>query len=202
MKKVFAVLIFAAIFALSLCSCGIQYRETDFGDEEAVIVVETCRGPDFDFEDGPEPETKFWAIASGGRTKKCDPVTFAETGVFEVPFDCLQIPESNGSGYGTHFLRIALTGKDGRNIEPDGTLLEILGEVDKIEHAFLAVKIFRCGEDHFVFVELNVNMWDPCEVYYYRADTKTLYDLYVFDGEQVKNVAVVSPERLHRIGSD
>jgi hypothetical protein len=47
------------------------------------------------------------------------------------------------------------------------------------------MELIKDGSEYFVYIELNVNWWSPCTLYYYNQDTSKLVELYTFDDEQV-----------------
>jgi hypothetical protein len=56
--------------------------------------------------------------------------------------------------------------------------------------------IFQHGGELFLQTELNVNLWCPCELYWYDQQNDRLVELYTFDGLEVVGMRIRDLERV------
>ena len=91
-------------------------------------------------------------------------------------------------------------------IDEEGQEAAVTREISTICHAMRDVghhvmqcRIFRISDEWFASVMLNVNLWKPYRFYYFNQDSGKLVLLYVFDGEDVTGIRILSAERLHAL---
>lgn len=70
---------------------------------------------------------------------------------------------------------------DGNLLENDDTVLAILAQAEQLDHAIYFFQLIRDGDVDLVFLKMNVNLWIPCDLYYYDAVQDRLVLLYEFD---------------------
>ena len=61
---------------------------------------------------------------------------------------------------------------------------DIFKKIALLEHDLLTVRIFDISGEYFVYVELNVNLWTPCSLYYYNQDSRELIQLFEFSNKE------------------
>lgn len=193
MKKEGLALLLAIGLILAGSGCSIQIGETSFDlATEGLVMVKTRPDP-YSLEDLPESENRSYAIASHGRLMRTAFTPSPDTVFYTVPDGCFDWYSNKANKLN----RIALVDADGNEASLPLDILEpLFREIGKINHAVLLVQIIQSGDAVFAYVELNVNLWSPCRLYYYRQEDEKLTELYTFNDERIVDLAVLSPERL------
>lgn len=195
-RKGLALLLVMA-FVLVGPGCSISIGETSFDPAAEGLVMVKTRPDPYAVEESPESETRSYAIASRGRLMRVAFTPSPETAFYTFPdgrFDWFG--DKSDDPDQTKDYRVL--DADGNEVSlPSDVLQPMIREIGKIQHAMLLVQIIRSGDEFFVYLELNVNWWSPCRLYYYRQSDEKLVELYTFDNERIVDLAVLSPERLH-----
>ena len=85
----------------------------------------------------------------------------------EIQDECMILDESN---------------KEKIKLE-DSNLKDIVYEISKIDHDIVDAKIIKVNNVYYPVVSLNVNLWNPYEIYYY--ENNSLIKIATFDDEDV-----------------
>ena len=164
---------------LSACSFLIGSSVVDYDsfdpDKQGILDVKTK--PAYDDTDGANQREKCYTIASFRRIQACDDFTPDAVTVYDYYAD-----------------------QDSEQSKMDPAVIaDICGAMAALDdHATMNYKIFLDGETYFLYRELNVNLWIPCELYYYDTVQKKLYLLYTFDDEKVTAIRIRDLDRLNQ----
>ena len=68
-------------------------------------------------------------------------------------------------------------------------LSEVFDSILTLEpHEIELCQIFQDGDEYYVYLELNVNLAYPCELYHYDKDSKTLKMIIQFNNERIVGI--------------
>ena len=186
--------------AVALCCClfgcmsGGQRDQFD-ASQEGIVEIETRTAYPVDEE---SVKLKSYVIADQKRIMPVETVTKDEMAVFFVPYNCFASYIDRSQNKVLNSLKhIALTDAAGNKMDVPPVIAEMFPEIAKLEHDLCTVQIFQIENEYFVYVELNVNLWDPCSLYYYNQEKKLLIQLCTFNNEYVQGIHILSLERLH-----
>lgn len=155
---------------------------------EEVVKVITQTG---DAAQDGEAGYSYSVIYGNGRCKELDDAfTPDATEVFTA--DVSSISSEVIDGRVTNTLKSTyVKNSQGRWIEADNTVASIMQRVaQQIDHSIWKMKIFRGGDTYFVEVQLNVNLWDPCELYQCDTESGELKLLYTWDDAEIVGIAL------------
>lgn len=124
--------------------------------------------------DREEDEDRYYAVYVDRKAKKMDPfasddltVYTADAGCFESYIEGNTVRNRPGNGI--------LYDEAGERVENTPELSRILDRIAELEHNLYEVKLIQDGDRWFVFVKLNVNWSDPCDLYVYDGALRKLY---------------------------
>ncbi len=87
---------------------------------------------------------------------------------------------------------IQLTDESGAPVEADEKIRSLMNcAARELEHDLWLFQIIRDGKDDFVFVKLNVNWSDPCDLYRYDPGKDTLVHLCRWQNADFKGIRVL-----------
>ena len=181
-QKRFLSVVAIAIFAIA-CFIAFRIIQQNFDvDTQAVVDVITK-----DYSDG---KIEYDAIGTGKRKMDIHPF---ESDPLQT---CCADLDDHFSAYGT-VQSAHLYDESGKLVDNTEPIERILEHVADIEHLIIRMKILRQRDLYFVVVELNVNWWSPCILYYYDAKNDQLVELYTYDdkeivGIKVRNLSMIS----------
>ena len=69
-------------------------------------------------------------------------------------------------------------------------LRRIYDRASEIDHVVMDMRVFDTEAGYFVCIELNVNLWWPCGLYYFDESTNRLIELYTFDAKEITGLRV------------
>ena len=187
------ILIFALAIAVLLSACSFNV------DRESVIDVITLKS-DYDinyYYDFDDPARNDGIDQQGGETayyavsKRSD-----INGISAFAGDDITIYTAVSDDYESYIdpersevlnrlKKKELFDLNGNSVELTPILSDIMEQIADLEHDMLLVQIFEDGGAYFVYVELNVNWWSPCRLYYYHQDSKQLKEICTFDRERI-----------------
>lgn len=85
------------------------------------------------------------------------------------------------------------TDENGNFVEADSTVKKIMGHIAKtVEHDIYKFQIVKNGEQYFAVAYLNVNLWVPCDLYYYDSDKDSISLVYEGDDVEIKGVTQIN----------
>lgn len=138
----------------------------------------------------------YYSLTTDGEVNNIKAFTADKMEVFTAPaHECFESYFIGYQGKSLNYLNdIILTDEDGHPIEITPIISDIFEETSELEHEIFTMKIFKQGNEYFVYVELNVNWWAPCSLYYYNQDSSRLIKLHTFDNEEVIGI------KIHNLG--
>ena len=190
MKKRFflSVLLLIGVLAVaSSCTCTQPFDE--FEPEEGLVDVQTQTQGD------PEMTTHQYMLASQKRIKPIAQFIPDEAAFYDVPNDCFESYIMDNKVL-NRLLKMELSDLNGKSVEITENIEGIFKCIEQLEHDLWRIRIIKSGELYFVYVELNVNLWSPCALYFYNSAEKRLVELYTWDGQEVIALHVRSIEGL------
>ena len=174
---------------LCICALFLQGRtgEPPPFDEitEGLICVETISV----YKD--KEKKQYYVLAAGCRSQETEAMGMDDMQVWHIPLD----------RHGTDQLEAdVLTDDEGNEWPIDGEITEIVNAINRLDdHGTTANDLVIADEEWFVYRELNVNLWSPCELYYYNREEKKMVELYTFNGEVTTGIQVLQREKLHQL---
>lgn len=153
---------------LSLTSCGNQPSTLPTIKVMTQSLDASAEGPDY------------WLIRPGKRPKHTKAFTPDQASIYEVDCSLLRAEVIDGKVQ-NQIDGIRITDQSGDQIE-DNTLDSIVEHTaEAIDHTIYQFTIIEDFGYYFIFIKLNVNWSDPCELYLYDADSDTLQPLARWD---------------------
>ena len=182
---------FAAAVLLFLTGCDEgSAAHSHFPDEETVLEVQTVSA-------GNSEATSYYALAGDGRIKAADAFEPEEMGVYTMPLGCYRLPRDASENVNTLQYK-ALLDADGQEVSVPPEIEPVFDALEQLEHALLNVRIFKTQHGLFVYVEYNVNQWDPCLLFYFDPDSGRLIKLHTWNGETVTGLRVRDISRIQK----
>lgn len=188
MKKGKIVLLICALAgAVLLAACLFGGPDAQPFDEETegIVKVETrakcgCSGR--------KTGTKqYYTLAQGKRRQETAPFTPEGVESWDFPMD----------DWHRELVGDALTDSQGRLWPMDEELYALADRIVALDdHAGFVTRLMIADGEWFVYRELNVNLFSPCELYHYDRQDRHLTELYTFNGEEVTAVSVMRPQAL------
>ena len=190
------------IFALSVSLCGCA------GDvpSESVVDVVTVTGfdishyhskyyanedPDYYADNTMDyDEIRYYSIERSGvfyDAKSIEPFVPDDIRIFTVVPGGIICDDSAGNSRGHYRIDDKrLFDENGRVTEMTDALSDVFDSILELEpHLIELCQIFKDSDEYFVYLELNVNWWYPCELYYYDKASGSLKLLFKFDNERI-----------------
>ena len=116
-------------------------------------------------------------VYSGGHYSNCPDFESDPVEVYTADYDCFEAYIDDDT-VRNRFVCCELTDDQNTPVEADEMVEKLMHcAARELEHDFWEFKIIRDGKDLFVFVKLNVNWSDPCDLYRYDAKNDTLVHL-------------------------
>ena len=177
------------LFALGLLSLIPGRHQDDAFDENTAGIVDVIlRKREYD-------SLQHYAIGPGQTTKaidafKSDPLQFFH---LQEEYDAVF-----GDAGHTDF-RLTdrwLEDESGSRVEITPKIQRVLDLAVQNEHDILKTSILQAGEQLFAAVELNVNLWCPCELYYYDEENDALALLVTFDSADYIGLRIRNMENV------
>ena len=154
----------------------------DFDPETAGIVDVVLR----DYNDG----TVHFDCVGPDQTRRITEEFISDAAeILYAEHGCFDSYVENGNVL-NQLMKISLTGADGNPIASTPVIDRIFEKVSESDHAILNMYIFRIGERHFPVVELNVNLFWPCTLYYYDEAADRLIELYSYDATEINGLRI------------
>ena len=198
MKPRFAVMAapLAAWLLLSLTGCrnGPSWDAFDPRTEGVVDVVVEMRPSIMSAREAAR--TGWFALADGGRIRPVAPFETDPMAAYDAPPGCFESDIDRArNAIVNRLVRMELRDADGNEAPVDAQRARVLRRVAGLEHDLLAVRLLETGGETFVYVELNVNLWSPCVLYWYDGEADRLVELCKWDacevvGLRVRNIAL------------
>lgn len=168
------ILIIILIFVLLLVIM-LLIRRFDF--KKSIFVITSNR---------ITKELHYYEVNNWKYKRKINEFDSDEIETFEADYECYkEIPLEQ---YSTHeYYTDDCTIKDNREmiIEPDDNIKNIIKLVNKKNSWISGITIIKHKDEYYASVLLNVNLWDPYELYKYDIKRNKLKLIYTFNGEEI-----------------
>lgn len=163
-------------------------------DMDSDGLIQVCTQPAHRNDD-KTAKTAYYAIADRKRFMPCDSFAADDAAVYQVPNDCFEA-YIDGKVL-NRLVRVEIQDEHYRPCDQLPIMDDIFKQIALLEHELLTVRIFDISGEYFVYVELNVNLWTPCSLYYYHQERRELIQLYKFADQETKGIHILSADRLH-----
>lgn len=181
-RKPLALPALLCVLCLLFAGCHRTSAALSQFDPEAVglVMVETA--------EENNGKIKRYAIAAGKTAMEID--SFDPQGMVEyfVP-DVFTLGDNR-------VIELRLLDETGNEVPVTREAADVCYAMKDVGHDVLQCRIFYVGDEIFVSVMLNVNLWTPYRFYYYDQTSRKLVWLYTFANEDVTAIRVLSRERL------
>ena len=131
-------------------------------------------------------ELHYYEVNNWKYKRKVNEFDSDEIEIFKADYECYkEIPLEQYSA--REYYTDDCTIKDNKeiNIEPDENIKNIVKLVNKKNSWIHGITIIKHNDEYYAGVLLNVNLWDPYELYKYDKKRNKLKLIYTFDGEEV-----------------
>ena len=185
MKRI-ALLLCIVLIALSMTGCtrGYHYDQFDVAKEGIVDVIVIARKSIMSNRE--ESETRYYSLASGDRiclseAFETDPAIF-----YTIPNGCFESYIDRDRNKVLNRLdHMALKDEAGNQVPVSETHASIFQRIAELEHDMFHIRLIETENQTFVYLELNVNLWTPCCLYWYDRDADVMVLLHKWDAEEV-----------------
>lgn len=176
-----------AFCIFNLCSCSFSEGYDEFDENtEGIVDVKTI----VDYY-GDNKENSYYSLATGNRIKVIKPFNGDEIEIYTADESCFKAYiDRKKNKVLNKLVEEGLTDKNNNEVKITPVLKDMFEQISKLEHDLMVVQILKDGDEYFAYVELNVNLWTPCTLYYYNKDTSKLVELYEFDNERVIDLKI------------
>ncbi len=133
-------------------------------------------------------EYQYSIVYENGRIRKAKPFSADEATVYYV--DCSRVYSNIVNGKVVNNAKNVTIYDADKNAVSDQVLSDIVQiTIKSIDHDIIDFKIFDYGEQYFIFVKLNTNWSDPCELYKYESTTQSIQYLYTWQNVNLIGIA-------------
>lgn len=177
------------------------YHYDEFDPEKEGIVDVIVNASASVMRNRKESEIRYYSLASGERirlTAAFEPDTAA---TYTVPYGCFRsyIDRNKVLNRLDH---MALEDENSNQIPVNDTQAKIFHRIAELEHSMFDIRLIETGGQTFVYLELNVNLWTPCCLYWYDCEADALVLLQKWDAEEVvglrlRNIALAKQGSSH-----
>ena len=193
-KKKFFQYLFCILVSIALLAWAFEIRLTDFFsfDSETKGIMKVTTESDGGVWN--EPGTFHYTLARHKRIQISDPFEADKIDVYNASSSLVC---SNENGKIVNRIKaIRILDENDREVEITQEFDDIVHLAAQINHDIMAFDILKTEAHTFVYIELNVNLWTPCILYYYNPETRTLSELHEWDDERVTAIRVLNPNLL------
>ena len=181
-----ALLICAVLLMLIMTGCTRGHRYDDFDPEKEGIVDVIVIAHTSIMSNRKESETRYYSLASGGRIRLSEAFEPDTVTIYTVPPRCFESYIDRDRNKVLNRLdHIALLDTDGNQISVSETQAKVFYKIAELEHDLMDIRFIEADGQIFVYLELNVNLWTPCCLYWYDRDADMLILLHKWDAEEV-----------------
>lgn len=202
MKRiVLFLLIFAMLLGLYMIFRTRGYRYDEFDPEKEGIIDVIVNADTSIMSNRKEKEIRYYSLASNGRiclSAAFEPDTAT---TYTVPYGCFK-SYADGNKILNHLDHMALEDKNRNQVPVSETQEKIFQRIAELEHSMLNIRFIETGGQTFVYLELNVNLWTPCCLYWYDCEADALVLLHEWDAEEVvglrlRNITLAKQDSFH-----
>ncbi len=188
MKRL-ALLLGLVLLMLLLIGCR---GKSDFDVEtEGILDVIVISRPSH-LSAREETETRYYSLANHRRIRSTEAFESDQMTILTVPNTCFEsyIDRTNRVFGRTTAVRnrldhMALEDEDRNPVAVSAEQAKIFQHIAELEHDLFHIRFIETGGETFVYLELNVNLWTPCCLYWYDRETDALILLHEWDDEEV-----------------
>lgn len=185
MKRIVLILIIlATLLGLYMIFGTRGHRYDEFDPEKEGIVDVIVHVDSSVMSNRKESEIRYYSLASNGRiclTAAFEPDTAT---TYTVPYGCFK-SYADGNKILNRLDHMALEDKNRNQVPVSETQAKIFQRIAELEHSMLNIRFIETGGQTFVYLELNVNLWTPCCLYWYDCEADALVLLHEWDAEEV-----------------
>lgn len=188
MKKKISIIVICVLLCAVLSSCTIfgMRVNTNF-DEETEAAIDIITKTNYLEYDGKDSETKYYAIAGDIRKKEIEAFEPDEMTVFELGTSTWKI--------NANYRYVSGPAID--SSEVDEIIYNLVTEFNKnFNHGTFFARVLFIGDEVLLYVNLNVNLSDPHELYYYNKETGEVYGVCQMDSEEITGIKIKNAELL------
>ena len=187
MKRIVLLLLIFAIllgFYIIFSTRGYHYAEFD-PEKEGIVDVIVNASTSF-MSNRKESEIRYYSLASNGRFRLTDAFEPDTATTYTVPNDCFEsYVDRNKNKVLNRLDHMALETEDQNPVPVSEIQIKIFHRIAELEHGMFDIRFIETGSQIFVFLELNVNLWTPCCLYWYDCEADALVLLHEWDAEEV-----------------
>lgn len=146
-------------------------------------------------EDAP---LQYFAISDSGQAQEIEAFEAEGMTVIRISPDSLEsYIDREKNAVLNRLQEVMVCDETGRPVKNEDPLVErVIQQAAKLEHSIMELRLLQVGENVFLYTELNVNLWCPCELYYYDPVQDRLIEVYTFNELEVVGLRVRDVERL------
>ncbi len=162
-----------------------EMENADFEGYFDVVVQELKSGPQY------AEERLYYSVSANGKTRQIE--GFSADGAERFITNHYE----HEQGQINYLTDRSIYRDDNADDIPDGEAVEMLPVFENIlelieqtetEHWIMQARILRVGEEYFVCVDQNVNLWTPYVLYYYSAEHNALYELVTLSNMDIVDI--------------
>ena len=175
------LLLLMTLFLLAFLLTGCTAARPSFDPEtEGTVDVIVCE----------DDRLLYYAATGDGRMQQIDAFTGDDINVYHAEGYHVQVFDENGD------VAVQLFDEDGMPVENTPEMEAVLRAAGTIDHWIMQCRVLQAGEAWFLYVELNVNLWSPCELYWYDPARDGLVEIVRLDGKKTVGLRVRDLTRL------
>ena len=162
------------------------YHYDVFDPEKAGIVDVIVNASPSIMSNRKEAETRYYSLASNGRIRLTEAFEPDAATTYTVPHGCFESYIDRDKNKVLRRLdHMALEDENQNQVPVSETQAKIFHRIAGLEHCMYGIRFIETGGQTFVYLELNVNLWTPCCLYWYNDEADALVLLHQWDAEEV-----------------
>ena len=185
MKRIVLILIIlATLLGLYMIFGTRGHRYDEFDPEKEGIVDVIVHVDSSVMSNRKESEIRYYSLASSGRIRLTTAFVPDTATTYTVPYGCFESYVDRNKVL-NRLDHMALEDEDRNQVPLNETHALIFHRIAELEHSMLNIRFIETGGQTFVYLELNVNLWTPCCLYWYDCEADALVLLHEWDAEEV-----------------
>lgn len=149
---------------------------------------------------GEDDTLYYYNLSDDGRAQQTEPFEPDAMTVTRIDRSSLESYVDRGQNKVLNRLQEVYVCDDNGNRIPntDPLVDAVMHQAAKLEHDIMELRMLQTGGETFLYTELNVNLWCPCELYWYDPVEDRLVELYTFNELEVVGLRVRDVGRVKR----
>lgn len=141
---------------------------------------------------GDDDTLYYYNVSNDGRVQETDPFVPDDMTVTRIARDSLESYIDREKNKVLNRLQdVYVYDESGERVPNTDPLVDaVMQQAATLEHDIMELRMLRIGEETFLYTELNVNLWCPCELYWYDPAQDRLVELYTFNELEVVGLRV------------